>query len=103
MKRTKDQPKNATPGFAIPLTDETELSSAMLIAEGEAGNYLHVAAVATIAEARELAQHDLRHRIRQLEGGGEPFCPAVYKVWARGLDGYAVAAEFDPLDCLTHF
>src|SRR5687768_17632024 len=103
MKRTKNQPNNATPGFAIGLTDETELGSAMLIAEADAGSYLPLSPVATIAEARELARHDLRHRLRQLEGGGEPFCPSVYKVWARGLDGYAVAAEFDPSKSLTKF
>ena len=96
MKRTKYQPINATPAFAIRLTDETELSGAMLIAEAETGSYLPVSAAATIAEARELAQHDLCLRMRQLEAGGQPFCPAVYKVWARGLGGYAVAAEFDP-------
>ena len=35
-------------------------------------------------------------RMQQLEEGDEPFCPAVYKVWARGLHGFAVAAEFEP-------
>ena len=35
-------------------------------------------------------------RMRTLERGGDPFCPAIYKVWAQGRDGYAVAAEFDP-------
>ena len=96
MKRTKNQPQIATPGFAIPLTDETELGLAMLIAEFETGDYLPLSPAATIAEARELAQHDLRQRMQQLESDGEPSCPAVYKVWARGLEGYAVAAEFDP-------
>ena len=96
MKRTKNETKNATPGFAIPLTDETELGLAMLIVEFETGDYLPLSPAATIAEARELAQHDLRQRRRQLEGGGDPLCPAVYKVWARGLQRYAVAAEFDP-------
>jgi hypothetical protein len=25
----------------------------------------------------------------------KPFCPATYRVWARGLEGYAVAVEFE--------
>jgi len=32
--------------------------------------------------------------MQQLEEGSEPFCPVVYKVWARGLHGFAVAAEW---------
>ena len=95
MKLTKTQPNNATPGFAIRLTDETDLGMAMLIAEDEAGAYLPISPVGTSAEARELAQHDLRHRMRQLEDGGDAFCPVMYRVWARGSEGYRVAAEFD--------
>jgi hypothetical protein len=97
MKRTNKQPKDATPGFATRLTDESELGIAMLIAEDEDGSYEPLGPVATIGEAREPAQDDMRHRRRDLESGGQPLCPAVYKVWARGLDGdYKVAAEFDP-------
>jgi hypothetical protein len=97
MKRTNKQPKDTTPGFAIRLSDETELGIAMLIAEDENGAYEPLGPVATIAEAREVAQSDLSHRRRDLERGGLPLCPAVYKVWARGSDGdYKVAAEFDP-------
>jgi hypothetical protein len=55
MKRTNKHPKDATPGFAIRLTDETELGIAMLIAEDDAGGYLPLGPVATIAEAREIA------------------------------------------------
>ena len=95
MKPTKTQPNNKTLGFAIPLTDETDLGNAMLIAEDEAGAYLPISPVATIAEARGIAQDDLNRRIRQIEAGKQAFCPGTYKVWARGLDGYAVAAEFD--------
>ncbi len=100
MKRTKStlnsNPK--TPGFAILLTDETELGTAMLIAEDDDGGYLPISTVSTIGEAREIAQDDFLRRIDELERGGEPFCPAAYKVWARGLDGVlAVAAEFDAI------
>jgi len=97
MTRTNNQPNNATPGFAIRLTDETDLGIATLIVEDEAGTYHPVAVVATIAEGRELAHQDLRNRMQELEDGNEPFCPIVYKVWARGLNGtFAVAAEFEP-------
>lgn len=95
MKPTKTQPTNTTPGFAIRLTDETDLGNAMLIAEDDAGGYLPLGSVSTIAEAREIAQQDLGRRMQQLDRGDEPFCPAIYRVWARGLDGYVVAAEFD--------
>ena len=97
MKRTNKHPKDATPGFAIRLTDETELGIAMLIAEDDSGTYEPLGPASTLGEARELAQHDMRLRRRELERGGNPLCPAVYKVWARGLEGdYKVAAEFDP-------
>jgi hypothetical protein len=94
MKPTKNQP-NVTPGFAIRLTDETDLGIAVLIAEDDAEAYLPLGPVSTIAEGREIARQDLRHRMQEIERGGEPFCPSVYKVWARGLHGYLVAAEFE--------
>jgi hypothetical protein len=95
MKRTKHSPNDQTPGFAIRLTEETDLGIAMLIAEDDAGAYLPIGPVSTIAEAREIAQHELRLRMQAVERGEEPLCPAVYKVWAMGVDGYAVAAEFE--------
>ena len=95
MKRTRNQPETPTPGFAIRLTDDTDLGIAMLIAEDDAGGYLPLGPVSTISEARWLAQRDLRQRMLQVEHGGSPFCPTVYKVWARGLEGHLVAAEFD--------
>ena len=96
MTRTNNQPKDATPGFSTLLTDETDLGIATLIVEDEAGTYHPVAVVATISEGREIARQDLYSRMQQLEDGNEPFCPVVYKVWARGLHGFAVAAEFEP-------
>ena len=89
-------PEAPTPGFAIRLTGQTELGIAMLIAEDHLGGYLPIGPVSTIDEAREIAENDLRLRMRDLERGKTPFCPEVYKVWAHGVDGYAVAAEFDP-------
>jgi hypothetical protein len=103
MKTNKATPNDATPGFASRLEDDMDLGMAMLIAENEDGRYWPVGPASTIAEARELAANDLARRTRELERGGQPDCPAVYKVWARGLDGcyfatssYSVAAEFDP-------
>ncbi len=86
---------NATPGFAIEIKDDTELGSAMLIAEDEEGHYEPVASIININEGREIAQSDMRRRMRQLERGNDPsICPYYYKVWATGLDGdYRVAAE----------
>lgn len=85
-----------TPGFAIRLTDQTDLGIAMLIIEDDDGGYLPLAPVSSIAEAREMAQHDLLVRMLSVEEGEVPMCPAAYKVWAQGLDGYTVAAEFCP-------
>ena len=88
-----NQPK--TSGFAIPLKADTELGTAILIAEAEGCGYLPIAGVSTIAEARELARQDLVHWAKQTAAGEDTFCPARYKVWAQGIRGYAVAAEFD--------
>jgi len=85
-------------GFAIPLQPDTDLGLAMLIAESDDGQHQPVAVVGTISEAREVAESDLRDRMRQLEEGEEPFCPSVYKLWARGIDGtYQLASAFDDI------
>jgi hypothetical protein len=96
MKPAEEQTKNNAAGFTIPLTDETNLGIAMLIVEDHAGDYLPLGLFSTIGEAREIARRDLRYRMKELDLGGEPICPAIYKVWARGVAGFAVAAEFDP-------
>jgi hypothetical protein len=94
MARTnKTNKTEATPGFAIRLTDTTELGLAMLILESEDGSYEPLAVVSSISEAREMAADDLRRRMGDLERGKEPMCPAIYKVWAQGVDGgYRIAA-----------
>jgi len=85
---------NATPGFAIEIKDDTELDSAMLIAEDEEGHYEPIGSVININEGREIAQDDLRRRLRLLERDADPgLCPYCYKIWARGIDGVRVAAE----------
>jgi hypothetical protein len=97
MKHTtkKQQKQTPTNGFAIPLTDTTDLGLAMLIAESEDGQYEPVGVVASISEAREIAESDLKGRMRRLERGADPgLCPYTYKVWANGIDGdYRIAVE----------
>ena len=82
-------------GFEIPLEPCTQLGLAMLIAEDEEGHYEPVAVASTINEAKELAESDLRGRMRRLERGGDPgMCPYTYKLWAQGVDGdYRLAYE----------
>jgi hypothetical protein len=89
---TKKQ--NGYNGFAVEITDTTSLGLAMLIAESEDGQYEPIAVVASVGEAREIAQEDLQSRMDRLEHGESPLCPYVYKVWARGIGGdHRVACE----------
>jgi hypothetical protein len=92
---TRKQQRPTTPGFAIVIKDDTELGLATLIVESEEGQYQPIGVVASIDEAREIAQSDLRMRMKELERGGDPgICPYSYKVWAQGLEGtYRIAAE----------
>jgi hypothetical protein len=81
-------------GFAIPLQPDTDLGLAMLIAEDEEGHHEPVAVATTINEAKEIAESDLRGRQRRLERGDDPgLCPYIYKLWARGIDGYYLLAH----------
>jgi hypothetical protein len=93
-RNRKEQTRtNATPGFALEIKDDTELGSAMLIAEDEDSHYLPIGSVVNIDEGRGIALDDLRRRMCELERGNDPgFCPYCYKIWARGLDGFLVAA-----------
>ena len=86
-------------GFALPLEPDTELGLAMLIAEDEDGHYEPVAVAATINEAKEVAESDLRGRMRSIERGEDAgLCPVRYKLWARGIDGdYRLAHEINAL------
>ena len=88
---------NATPGFAIEIKDDTELGLAILVAEFGEGAYQPIGVVVSINEAREIADGDLRGRMRELEAGKTPVCPEAYVVWAQGLDGdYRVARRLNP-------
>jgi hypothetical protein len=96
MNNTNQRSK-PTQGFAIQILPDTDLGTAMLIAEDEEGHYQPVALPVNINEAKELAQDDMRSRMRAVENGTdtEGFCPYEYKLWARGLGGLlAVAATF---------
>jgi hypothetical protein len=94
MARTKKVSTNYN-GFAIPLQPDTALGLAMLIIEDEEGHYEPVAVASTISEAKELAESDLRGRMRRLDRGDDPgICPYTYKLWAQGVDGdYRLAQE----------
>ncbi len=79
MKRATIKKRNHRSGFAIEITETTELGLAMLIAEAEDGRYEPVAVVANVGEAREVAAGDLAGRMRLLERGDDPgLCPYVY-------------------------
>jgi hypothetical protein len=86
-------------GFAVPLTETTNLGLAMLIVESADGAYQPIATVSSIREAREIASRDRMSRVEDLDRGGEPLCPERYIVWARGAKGeYLPAQEIDAID-----
>jgi hypothetical protein len=89
MRTSKQQRAQATPGFAIQILPDTDLGNAMLIVEDEEGHYRPVTLAMTINEAKELAQDDLRNRMRSVENGtdADGLCPSEYKLWSRGLGG----------------
>jgi len=83
---------------AIPQIDErTELRMGMLVAESDAGGYEPVAAVINVREAREIAAHNYRRRMADLQNGQDPMWPERYVVWSRGSEGgYRIVAEILP-------
>ena len=98
MAQNKKQTKSFN-GFAFQLQPDSQLGLAMLIAEDEEGHQEPVDVVSTINEAKEIAECDLRSRMRRLERGENPgICPYTYKLWARGIDGeYRIACEIKDL------
>lgn len=75
------------------LTEDQDLGLALLVAEFEGGAYQPISPVSTLAEARELAQGDLRARAKQLATGLEPAC-THYRLWKRDDRGtFVVAAD----------
>ena len=94
---TKRTRMSATPGFAITIQDDTELGLAILVAEFGENAYQPIGVVVSINEAREIAESDMRGRMRGVEAGKAPACPEAYAVWAQGLNGdYRVARRILP-------
>ena len=84
------------PAFGT-LGRDVDLAVGVLIAEDATGGYEVVEPVSTINEAIEIAGHDFARRLKDLERGGEPMCPEIYKVWSRDYDGgYALVFEISP-------
>jgi hypothetical protein len=85
---TKRTPQKTYNGFAILLQPETDLGNAMLIAEDEEANYEPVAVAVNIGEGKELAQSDLRERLRAWSAT-KTLASALTSttLWARGVDG----------------
>ena len=95
---TTTQTSHQAGGFAVPLTETTDLGIAMLIVESADGAYQPVDPVSSIREAREIASRDRLARFEDLERGTEPLCPERYVVWARGANGeYLPAHEIDAI------
>ena len=100
-RTTKQTTTPATPGFAIEIKNATEVGLAILVAEfgdGDGtGGYQPIGVVGSINEAREIAESDMRGRMRDLDAGKTPACPECYLVWARGIAGeYITAATIQP-------
>jgi hypothetical protein len=83
------------PLFGRVATDSS-LGIAILIAEDDDGRYWPIGLASTIGEAREIAESDMRVRMRDLERGKTPACPAVYTLWSCDLNGeYGVIRKLD--------
>src|ERR1700691_1099089 len=89
MRTSKQQRAAATPGFAIQILPDTDLGTSMLIVDDEEEHYRPVTLAMTISEAKELAQGDLRSRMRSVENAtdADGLCPCEYRLWSRGLGG----------------
>lgn len=80
--REREARKEATPGFAVKITDNTQLGIAILMAETPDGA-VPISTVISIAEAKGIA------------ASSSQLC-RDYTVWARGLEGrYEVAGRFN--------
>ena len=71
----------------------------MPIAEDEEGHYEPFAVAASIREAKEIAESDMRGRMRSVEKSADAgICPIRYNLCARGVDGdYRLATEIPAL------
>jgi len=101
--RPAPQPETPTPAPARhplygKLAPDAELPwIAVLIAEDADGCNEVVGAISTVREAIEIAEGDLDRRRAEIERGGAPMCPEVYRLFAQAPKaGYAVVWEADP-------
>jgi hypothetical protein len=84
------------PAFGT-LGRDVDLAVGVLIAEDATGAYEIVGPVSTINEAIEIAGDDFARRLKDLNRGGVPMCPEIYKVWSCDYDGrYALVSEIFP-------
>ncbi len=68
----------------------------ILIAEAEEPEFGYevIAVVDSETEARELAASDLASRLKRIDRNEDPgICPYVYKMFQRGIEGYAPVLE----------
>jgi len=87
----------AAPGRNARIALDTELGSALLIAESEDGAYEPITIASTINEAIEMARDNFERRMKEVEQGGDPMCPARYVVWARNASGaFETVHEIEP-------
>jgi hypothetical protein len=101
--RPAPQPETPTPAPARhPLygkvAPDAELPwIAVLIAEDADGHYEVIGAVSTVREAIEIAEGDCARRRAEIERGGVPMCPEIYRLFAQAPKaGYAVVWEDVP-------
>jgi hypothetical protein len=70
------------------------LEFSILIAEDEEGNYEPIEIASSANEAREIAQSDMRRRLRAIESNEDPgICPYEYKVWKDGKVRLTISAK----------
>jgi len=70
------------------LKREDELGFAFLVAEDEEGHYEPIELVSTLNEAAEIAEADLKRRIKALDNDQDPgLCPYEYVLFARTISG----------------
>jgi len=72
--------------ICVPAAADTELGLAMLIAEDEEGHHEPSPVASTINEAKEIAESDLRSRMRRIELEKIGDLPVHLQGLARGID-----------------
>ena len=81
--------------LADALQPKQNLGLAILIAENDLGHYEPVGVVGTIQEAREMAQHDMAHRLAELAQDRSPMAADIYRLWGMKSNGYELLTSID--------